>query len=326
MLPSAVFFDRGTFHTGPDARRMAQLYPSAFEPNPKRCVDDEQVLLGSDEVEVRNLLAAVFGRVREAADEAGGGDRSVVLTHPANWGPRRLRLLSDAASDAGLAPDRLVSEPVAAASYFITIEPALAESTTRRAGLAPTGLGGLFLTGGASRMPLVARLLHQKLGIRPTAIEHPELAVALGAMDAPEPDEAPMPSPPPEDSEQGSEPPGNRFGSDFSYRPVPPERPRSSDAAAGKEAPERGNEPRSEDRPVRPDRNQFGQESWWDRSFRISQGLFLATAAALLLFLFTASIALAAQSIVLLLLALLAALGTGVLFWLALRTRKGDTD
>ncbi|MBE1486586.1 Hsp70 family protein [Plantactinospora soyae] len=43
-------------------------------------------------------------------------------------------------------------------------------------------LAGLFLVGGSSRVPLVARLLHADLGIAPTVLEQPELPVAEGAL------------------------------------------------------------------------------------------------------------------------------------------------
>ncbi|MBL7254538.1 Hsp70 family protein [Paractinoplanes lichenicola] len=49
------------------------------------------------------------------------------------------------------------------------------------AGLKPSELAGLFLVGGSSRVPLVARLLHSELGIAPTVLEQPELPVAEGA-------------------------------------------------------------------------------------------------------------------------------------------------
>ncbi|MBU2663202.1 Hsp70 family protein [Actinoplanes bogorensis] len=49
------------------------------------------------------------------------------------------------------------------------------------AGLKPADLAGLFLVGGSSRVPLVARLLHSELGIAPTVLEQPELPVAEGA-------------------------------------------------------------------------------------------------------------------------------------------------
>ncbi|GIF24125.1 hypothetical protein Ate02nite_68550 [Paractinoplanes tereljensis] len=50
------------------------------------------------------------------------------------------------------------------------------------AGLKPADLAGLFLVGGSSRIPLVARLLHSELGIAPTVLEQPELPVAEGAI------------------------------------------------------------------------------------------------------------------------------------------------
>ncbi|MBY8873211.1 Hsp70 family protein [Micromonospora sp. PLK6-60] len=50
------------------------------------------------------------------------------------------------------------------------------------AGLPSTELAGLFLVGGSSRVPLVARMLHTELGVAPTVLEQPELPVAEGAL------------------------------------------------------------------------------------------------------------------------------------------------
>ncbi|MEH1165193.1 Hsp70 family protein [Micromonospora sp. CPCC 205539] len=50
------------------------------------------------------------------------------------------------------------------------------------AGLSPDQLNGLFLVGGSSRIPLVARLLHAELGVAPTVLDQPELPVAEGAL------------------------------------------------------------------------------------------------------------------------------------------------
>ena len=52
----------------------------------------------------------------------------------------------------------------------------------QRCGLRPDQLAGLFLVGGSSRLPIVARLLHAHLGIAPTVLEQPELPVAEGAL------------------------------------------------------------------------------------------------------------------------------------------------
>ncbi|MDQ0371382.1 Hsp70 family protein [Catenuloplanes indicus] len=64
---------------------------------------------------------------------------------------------------------------------------------------------GVFLVGGASRMPLTAALLYQSLGVRPTLLDQPELVVAEGALYATTPASLPAAvTPPPR------QPPGAR--------------------------------------------------------------------------------------------------------------------
>lgn len=87
------------------------------------------------------------------------------------------------------------------------LEPVLAELARVR-DAADRPVGAVFLVGGASRMPLVANLVHAELGVAPVVIEQPELAVAEGAavagapeatapLDAVEPERAePEPSEP----------------------------------------------------------------------------------------------------------------------------------
>ncbi len=55
-------------------------------------------------------------------------------------------------------------------------------STLRTAGVAPDRLTGIFLVGGSSRIPLVAKLIQEQLGVTPVALDQPETAVALGAL------------------------------------------------------------------------------------------------------------------------------------------------
>ncbi|AGL21322.1 Hsp70 family protein [Actinoplanes sp. N902-109] len=57
-----------------------------------------------------------------------------------------------------------------------------AETVIKAAGLTPGDLAGLFLVGGAARLPLVAQLLHSGLGVAPTVVDQPELPVAEGAI------------------------------------------------------------------------------------------------------------------------------------------------
>ena len=61
-----------------------------------------------------------------------------------------------------------------------TIEATRAVLTDAR--VPPAGLAAIVLTGGASRMPLVATLLHQAFGIAPTVIEQPQLVVVEGSL------------------------------------------------------------------------------------------------------------------------------------------------
>jgi DNA/RNA endonuclease YhcR with UshA esterase domain len=52
----------------------------------------------------------------------------------------------------------------------------------RAAGLNLADSAGVFLVGGASRMPLVATMLHRELGVAPTVLDQPEVVVAEGSV------------------------------------------------------------------------------------------------------------------------------------------------
>ncbi|GAA4911989.1 putative pyrroloquinoline-quinone binding quinoprotein [Stackebrandtia albiflava] len=74
-------------------------------------------------------------------------------------------------------------------------------------GQAADQLAGLFLVGGASRIPLVGRMLHSQLGIAPTVLEQPELPVAEGSLAAAFPvKDAPAEATPPPQPHQVSVP------------------------------------------------------------------------------------------------------------------------
>jgi hypothetical protein len=120
LLSSAVLLGLdGQLHTGRDAAHLARGNPEGLEPNPKRRIDDGMVLLGSAEIRVRDLVSAVFNRVAAEARQVGGNPGQLMLTHPAGWGPGRRRLLAETAAQAGLGQAHLISEPVAAATYFV---------------------------------------------------------------------------------------------------------------------------------------------------------------------------------------------------------------
>ncbi|MFD2417537.1 Hsp70 family protein [Amycolatopsis pigmentata] len=73
----------------------------------------------------------------------------------------------------------------------------LLAATIRDAGLTPQRLTGVYLVGGPSRMPLVASLLAEKLGVMPTTQDQPETAVAFGLHEDPGPAPAQAPATPP---------------------------------------------------------------------------------------------------------------------------------
>ena len=119
LLSSAVLLGAdGRLHVGRDAAHLARSSPERLEPNPKRRIDDDAVLLGASAVPVRDLLGAILRRVGSEANRVAGPIGDLTLTYPAAWGPRRATLLADAAQQAGLPHPRLVGEPVAAATYF----------------------------------------------------------------------------------------------------------------------------------------------------------------------------------------------------------------
>lgn len=318
LLPSAVYVDPdGQLHTGRDAIHWARIEPARFEPNPKRRVDDQTLLLGETELQMPKVLGAVLERVRHECVRVTGVTPPTTLTHPATWGPTRRRTLENAATAAGFGSHRMLAEPVAAATSFIQhpgvevpvgsavvvfdfgggtfdvsvlgrtadqfdvwsvdgaediggldidyrlvshlggqlvdtpewtrlMQPAtpddrrlhrmfvddvrsakeqlsrharadlivpllnrqihltrheldevagpllaramgMTTAVIRSCQLPRERVAGVFLVGGASRMPLVATLLHRQTGIAPTVLDHPELVVAHGATLAPPP-------------------------------------------------------------------------------------------------------------------------------------------
>nr|BFE60877.1 hypothetical protein GCM10020063_054030 [Dactylosporangium thailandense] len=123
LLPSAVYaMTDGHLATGRDAINSAKLDPVRFEPNPKRHVDEPDLLLGDATVPLIAAVAATLARVAdEARQVAGRPVDDLVMTYPAEWGSARRAVLTQAASRAGFPPPRLVPEPVAAGLYFTAV-------------------------------------------------------------------------------------------------------------------------------------------------------------------------------------------------------------
>lgn len=61
----------------------------------------------------------------------------------------------------------------------------LLTATIASTGIPATGLAGIYLVGGASRIPLVATLIAERLRVVPTSLDQPETAVAFGAHSVP---------------------------------------------------------------------------------------------------------------------------------------------
>jgi actin-like ATPase involved in cell morphogenesis len=59
---------------------------------------------------------------------------------------------------------------------------AMTHTLIQRSNVGARTIAGVFLVGGSSRIPLVATLLHEAMGIPPVAVEQPELVVAEGSL------------------------------------------------------------------------------------------------------------------------------------------------
>ncbi|PXY17189.1 type VII secretion-associated protein [Prauserella coralliicola] len=162
LMSSAVYAAQdGTLFVGQEAERQAAVDPSRFEPNPKRRIDEGELLLGDSVLRVTDVVHAVLARaVGEARRLAGGAEVNLlVLTHPADWGAVRTRLLRQAAGQ--LAREvALVPEPVAAAVFHAaTFTPSTAsqERTVEFSGKPGDALAVLDLGGGTIDASVVRR-------------------------------------------------------------------------------------------------------------------------------------------------------------------------
>ncbi|MEC3980220.1 type VII secretion-associated protein [Amycolatopsis sp. H20-H5] len=163
LMSSAVYAAAdGTLFVGQEAERQAAVDPSRYEPNPKRRIDEGDLLLGDTVLRVTDVVHAVLLRaVTEARRLAGDAEVDLlVLTHPADWGAIRTRLLRQAAGR--LAREvALVPEPVAAAVYHAaTFAPAELnfERTVEFSGRPGDALAVLDLGGGTVDVSVVQRL------------------------------------------------------------------------------------------------------------------------------------------------------------------------
>ncbi|MDT9595043.1 Hsp70 family protein [Nocardioides zeae] len=120
-MPSAALLTSGGIQVGEAALRGRRSAPEFFVASPKLLLGQDSVLLGDDETEVTALVARTLSVVLERAVAEAGGTQpdAVVLTHPQTWArPRRQALEAAWRRTGSRAPVRLVSEPIAAVSWF----------------------------------------------------------------------------------------------------------------------------------------------------------------------------------------------------------------
>lgn len=155
-----------------------------------------RALLDGADLEGRRRRRMVLGDVR--------GAKETLSRHPYADVP-----LPSPFADAHVTrPDleRLLREPLGRVM-------ALTAATIAEAGIAPGELGGFYLAGGSSRIPMVSRLVQERFGLVPICLDQPETVVARGALlatSAPaavpvQPGRRAIPPPPPAPESQASQ-------------------------------------------------------------------------------------------------------------------------
>ncbi|WP_203817295.1 Hsp70 family protein, partial [Paractinoplanes ferrugineus] len=120
-IPSVVFLrPDGEVLVGDAARRRGESEPTRLAREFKRRLGDPvPILLGGTPMSAHALTARLLKHVTAAVAATQGGPPSrIVLTHPANWGPYKRELLTQAAQLADLPPTTLRTEPEAAAVRY----------------------------------------------------------------------------------------------------------------------------------------------------------------------------------------------------------------
>ena len=109
--------DAAERHAVTDPRRVARQFK-------RRLGDPTPLLVGDTGIPAEVLTGQLLRWVVETTVHARGGERpaTIVLTHPANWGPYKRDLLEKAADIAGVPGVVLVTEPQAAAIAYAAQE------------------------------------------------------------------------------------------------------------------------------------------------------------------------------------------------------------
>jgi YVTN family beta-propeller protein len=121
VTPAVVYLrEDGALVSGDAAARRAVSSPDRIGREFKRRLGDPTpVMLGGNPYAVTVLLGSLLQDVLSRVTETEGTKPdSVVLTHPANWGPFRRELFDEVPHIAGLTAPRMVTEPEAAAAHY----------------------------------------------------------------------------------------------------------------------------------------------------------------------------------------------------------------
>ena len=128
-IPSVVFLrDDESILVGDAATRRAATEPDRVAREFKRRIGDPTpLLLGGASYSAEALTARLLRSiVDQVVDREGGWPDSIAITHPANWGPYKIDLLSQATRLAGVDDGRatvtLTTEPEAAVRHYATNE------------------------------------------------------------------------------------------------------------------------------------------------------------------------------------------------------------
>lgn len=124
-VPSVVFLrDDETILTGEAAERRGFSEPERVAREFKRRVGDPTpLLLGGTPYSAERLMAKLLRWVVDSVTEReGAAPARVAVSHPANWGPYKLDLLSQAVRLADLGDAVTISEPEAAARWYASTE------------------------------------------------------------------------------------------------------------------------------------------------------------------------------------------------------------
>jgi YVTN family beta-propeller protein len=121
VTPAVVYLrEDGALVCGDAAARRSVSSPDRIGREFKRRLGDPTpVMLAGAPYAVTALLGGLLHEVLARVTEAEGAKpESVVLTHPANWGPFRRELFDEVPQLAGLTAPRTVTEPEAAAAHY----------------------------------------------------------------------------------------------------------------------------------------------------------------------------------------------------------------